>query len=209
MMAPILPMTVDISDWAPVAPDDSVPPQDNTTETVIQPSPSSRSIRISKTATTGTTTGGTPQGTAISPNNATHQLILLSSARPASTNKDPKDDNDDSPTNDRPQEIHDRDQKLYRVFSNEGMEETAYHVMDFAGFYVWRKVKFSMTPTGASKEERIASFIRCVTTLLGEMLYVNDTAMIAPIDITDNKVAHFIKSKTDIPSTSPNWASTS
>ncbi len=74
----------------------------------------------------------------------------------------------------------------------------AYHVMDLAGFYpVWPIVEFLMVPTGASKEER---FIRCVTALLGEMLYVDDTAMIAPIDITDNKVAHFIKSKMDIPS---------
>ncbi len=138
---------------------------------------------------------------AISLNNATRQLILLSSARPASTNKDPKDDNDNSPTNDRPREIQDRDQKLYQVFSDDGLKETTYHIMDFTGFYpVWLIVEILMAPTGALKDKRMALFIRCVTALLDEMLYVDDTAMIAPINITDDEVAHFIESKTDIPS---------
>jgi len=53
-----------------------------------------------------------------------------------------------------------------------------------------------MAPTGASKDERMASFI----TLLGEMLYVDDTVMIAPIDINDDDDKHFIKTKMDIPS---------
>jgi hypothetical protein len=57
-----------------------------------------------------------------------------------------------------------------------------------------------MVPTGASKDERMVSFTKCVTALLGEMLYVNDTAMIAPIDINDDDDEHFIKTKTDIPS---------
>ena len=46
----------------------------------------------------------------------------------------------------------------------------------------------------------MASFTRCVTALLGEMLYADDTAMIAPIDINDDNNEHFIKTKTDIPS---------
>ena len=201
MMAPILPTTVAIPDGAPVAPEDSIAPQDNTTETVTQSSPLSRSVRISKTATTGTTTGGIPQGTAITPHNATHKSILLSSARSASTNKDLKDDNNNTPTNNWPREIHDRDQKLYQVFSNNGLKKTAYHVTDFTGFYlIWPIVEFSMAPTGASKDKRMASFIRCVTALLGEMLYVDDTAMITPIHITDDNAEHFIKSKTEIPS---------
>jgi hypothetical protein len=80
------------------------------------------------------------------------------------------------------------------------MKETAYHVMDFAGFYlVWPIVKFSMAPTGTSKDKRMTSFIKCVTALLGEMLYVDESAMIAPIDITDDKEASFIKSKAHLP----------
>ncbi len=56
-----------------------------------------------------------------------------------------------------------------------------------------------MTPTGMSKDERMASFTRCFSALLGEMLYVNDTAMIAPININNDDNEHLIKTKTDIP----------
>ncbi len=79
------------------------------------------------------------------------------------------------------------------------MKEIAYHVTDFAGFYpVWPIVEFSMAPTGATKDERMTSFIKCVAVLLGEMLYVDDSAMIAPIEITNDEEAHFLKSKSDI-----------
>jgi hypothetical protein len=74
-------------------------------------------------------------------------------------------------------------------------------VTDFAGFYpIWPIVEFSMAPTGATKDERMTSFIKCVAALLGKMLYVDDSAMIAPIEITVNEEAHFLKSKSDIPS---------
>ena len=49
-----------------------------------------------------------------------------------------------------------------------------------------------MTPTGTSKDKKMASFTRCFSALLGEMLYADDTAMIAPIDINDNDHKHFI-----------------
>jgi hypothetical protein len=81
------------------------------------------------------------------------------------------------------------------------LKETAYHVIDFAGFYpIWPIIEFLMAPTGASKDERMALFTRCVSALLGEMLYVDDTAMIAPINITDEDEAHFIKTKINLPS---------
>jgi hypothetical protein len=57
-----------------------------------------------------------------------------------------------------------------------------------------------MAPNVASKDKRMTSFIKCVTALLGEMLYVDNTAMNAPIDITNNNEASFIKSKADLPS---------
>jgi hypothetical protein len=62
---------------------------------------------------------------------------------------------DDSlPTDGRTRKIHDQDQKLYCVFSKDGMKETAYHVTDFAGFYpVWPIVEFSMAPTGLTKDK--------------------------------------------------------
>ncbi len=89
---------------------------------------------------------------------------------------------------------------LYRVFSKDGMKEATYHVTDFAGFYlVWPIVEFSMAPNGATKDEQMTLFIKCVMALLGEMLYVDDMAMIAPINITNKDEASFIKTKADLP----------
>ncbi len=89
---------------------------------------------------------------------------------------------------------------LFQVFGNNRMKESAHHETNFAGFYqVWPIVKFSMAPNGTTKDERMTSFIKCDMTLLGEMLYMKDTAMIAPIDITDNDKASFIKTKVDLP----------
>ena len=161
-MAPDSPTGVDSHEEAPAALDDDVAPQDNSTTSATQPSSSSRSVRISKIAATRTPIGGVPQGTVISSGNAARQPILLSSARHSSTTKDPNGNNVDTPTEELPQEIYDRDQKLYQVFSDDGLKETAYHVTDFAGFYpVWPIVIFSMAPTGVSKDKRMVSFIRC------------------------------------------------
>ncbi len=76
---------------------------------------------------------------------------------------------------------------LYRVFSDDGMKESVYHITNFAGFYpVWPIVEFSMVPSRATKNKRLTSFIKCVSALLEEILYVDDTAMIASIDITND-----------------------
>ena len=56
-----------------------------------------------------------------------------------------------------------------------------------------------MAPTGASKDERMASFTRCITALLGEMLYVENIVMIAPIDINNNDNKHFIQDQDRYP----------
>ncbi len=79
------------------------------------------------------------------------------------------------------------------------MKETSYHLSGFAGLYpVWPIIKFSMAPTGVAKDKRMNSFTKCVTALLGEILYVNDTAKIATILITNDK-SHYISSKMDLP----------
>jgi hypothetical protein len=199
--APGSPTGVDGQEVAHAAPDNDAEPQDISTAPATQPPQSSRSVKISNNVTTGTPVGGISQRTAVSPANTARQSILLSSARSGSSTKDPEDDGGYTSTKDRLREIYDRDQKLYRVFSNDGLKETAYHVIDFAGFYpIWPIVEFLMAPTGASKDKRMALFTRCVSALLGKMLYVDDTAMIAPIDITDDNKAHFIKTKINLPS---------
>jgi hypothetical protein len=44
-----------------------------------------------------------------------------------------------------------------------------------------------MAPTGETKDDRMISFSKCVVALLGEILYIEDTAKIATISITDDK----------------------
>jgi hypothetical protein len=56
-----------------------------------------------------------------------------------------------------------------------------------------------MSPTGNTKDKRMSSFTKCVTALLGKILYVDNTAMIAPIAITDNDKASYISRKADLP----------
>jgi hypothetical protein len=97
-------------------------------------------------------------------------------------------------------EIHDCSQKLFHVFSVDGMEETSYHVINFKGLYpVWSIVKFSMSPMGNTKDERMSLFTKCITALLGKMLYIDNKARIAPIAITDDDGASYILDKADLP----------
>jgi hypothetical protein len=107
-------------------------------------------------------------------------------------------DDDASQSKNHIKEVHDRTKKLFRVFNNNRMKEICYHVSDFAGLYpIWPIIKFSMAPTGAAKDKRLNLFMKCVTALLGEILYVNDTAKIATILITDDE-SHYISLKTDL-----------
>jgi hypothetical protein len=55
-----------------------------------------------------------------------------------------------------------------------------------------------MAPTGAAKDKRMNLFTKCVTALLREILYVDNTAQIASILITEDK-SHYISSKADLP----------
>jgi hypothetical protein len=80
------------------------------------------------------------------------------------------------------------------------MKETSFHVTDFAGLYlVWPIIEFSMALMWTTKDKRMSSFTKCVTALLGKMLYINAKAMIAPISITDDDQASYISNKADLP----------
>jgi hypothetical protein len=100
----------------------------------------------------------------------------------------------------QPKEIHDCSQKLFHVFSTDGMEETSYHVINFAGLYpVWPIAKFSMSPKGNTKDKRMSSFTKCITALLGEMLYIDNKARIIPVAVTDDNSASYISNKANLP----------
>ncbi len=45
----------------------------------------------------------------------------------------------------------------------------------------------------------MSSFTKCVTALLGEMLYVDEKAISAPISITNDDQASYISNKADLP----------
>ncbi len=96
-------------------------------------------------------------------------------------------------------EVHDQSNMLFKEYSDDGMKETSYHVTDFAGLYpVWPIIEFLMAPTGEAKDDRMNSFTKCMVALLGEILYVDDTAKIATISIMENE-SSYIGSKEDLP----------
>jgi hypothetical protein len=48
------------------------------------------------------------------------------------------------------------------------MKTASYHVTDFAGLYpVWPIIEFLMAPTGNANDNRMNSFIKCVSALFG------------------------------------------
>jgi hypothetical protein len=88
---------------------------------------------------------------------------------------------------------------LFCVFSDDGMKEKSYHVMDFAGLYPFSPIiEFSMSHTGTAKDNQMTLFTKCIPALLGEILYVNNMAMIATISITEDNTS-YISSKENIP----------
>jgi hypothetical protein len=53
-------------------------------------------------------------------------------------------------------------------------------VEDFIGLYpAWPIVEVAILPTGNAKEERMNMFVKCITALFGEILYIDDTDCIA------------------------------
>ncbi len=83
----------------------------------------------------------------------------------------------------------------------EDRHNMAFHVEDFIGLYPARLiVEVAILPTGNEKEERMNMFVKCITLLFGEILYVDDMAVIAPLKITDNNEENYIIDKAKLPS---------
>jgi hypothetical protein len=113
---------------------------------------------------------------------------------------DPAPANDDNgQSKSHLKETHGQTNKLFHVFSDNGMKEKSYHVMDSAGLYpVWPIIEFSLSPTRTAKDKRMTLFTKCITALHGEILYVNNTTMITTISITEDE-SSYISSKENIP----------
>jgi hypothetical protein len=72
---------------------------------------------------------------------------------------------------------------------------------DFVGLYpAWPIVEVAISPTGNKKEERINMSVKCITLLFGEILYVDDTAAITPLKITNDNKENYITDKAKLPS---------
>ena len=95
--------------------------------------------------------------------------------------------------------VHDRANKLLKEVRS-GHEAYYYHVEDFAGlFLVWPIIELAMSPIGQTKDERMTQFVKCVTSLFGEILIVNKKAAIAPIAISNDRQEDMITDKATIP----------
>jgi hypothetical protein len=108
----------------------------------------------------------------------------------------------DFQTNDDPsrKKILDKQNKLL-INLGEDRQRKAFHVEDFAGFYpAWPIIEVAILPTGNAKEERMNMFVKCITALFGEILYVNDSACIAPLEITNDNDDNYISDKAQLPS---------
>jgi hypothetical protein len=95
--------------------------------------------------------------------------------------------------------IHNKTNKLLKEVRS-GNEAYSFYVEDFAGLFpVWLIIELAMSPTGQTKDERMTQFVKCITSLFGEILIVDKQAAIAPIVISNNLQEHMITDKATIP----------
>jgi hypothetical protein len=81
-----------------------------------------------------------------------------------------------------------------------GNEVYSFYVKDFAGLFpVWPIIELAMSPTGQTKDERMTQFVKCITSLFGEILIVDKQAAIAPIAIMNDLQEDMITDKATIP----------
>jgi hypothetical protein len=127
---------------------------------------------------------------------------ILRGTTPSETTRRTTTEAADYQTNDDPSNkmILDKQRKLLICLGEDGQTKE-FHVEDFVGLYpAWPIVEVAISPTGNAKEERMNMFVKCITALFGEILYVDDTACIGPLDITDDNEDNYITDKSKLPS---------
>jgi hypothetical protein len=128
--------------------------------------------------------------------------VILCSAPPADTTKQTRIEATDFKRDDNPvrKTILDRNRRVLITLGDDGNKKS-FHVEDFAGLYpVWPIVEVAILPIGNAKEERMNMFVKCITSLFGKILYVDDTAGIIPLEITNDNKDNFIHDKLKLPS---------
>jgi hypothetical protein len=95
--------------------------------------------------------------------------------------------------------IIDRQRKLL-IEKDDDLHEKMFHVEDFVGLYPsWPIIELAISLMGNTKDDRMNHFVKCCTSLFAEILYVDDTAVIAPIEINDNRKDSYITNKASLP----------
>jgi len=128
--------------------------------------------------------------------------LILCGTPPAETTRRTTTEAADYQTNDDPSKkmILDKQRKLL-IYLGEDGQIKEFHVEDFVGLYpAWPIVEVALSPTGNAKSERMNMFVKCITALFGEILYVDDAACIGPLDITDDNKDNYISDKSKLPS---------
>jgi hypothetical protein len=166
--------------------DDNLPPSKDSPTT----SPGQATVRINNTPESDppmTSQATTSTTRSILQGSTTHQIT-------------PETDNFQTNNDPSRKTILTKQKKLLINLGEDGQRK-AFHVEDFAGLYpTWPIIKVANLPTGNTKEERMNMFIKCITALFGEILYVNNSACIAPLEITDNNNDNYISDKAQLPS---------
>ncbi len=95
--------------------------------------------------------------------------------------------------------ITNRQHKLYIEVGDDGHEKT-FHIEDFCGLYPsWPIIELAISPLGNNKDDKMSHFVKCCAFLFAEILYVNDTAAIAPLAITGDSKDSYITDKANLP----------
>ncbi len=96
--------------------------------------------------------------------------------------------------------ILDRHRKLL-INLGEDRHNKTFHMEDFVGLYpAGQIVEVAIFPTGNAKEERMNMFVKCITSLFGKILYIDDAAAMAPLKITNDNKENYITDKAKLPS---------
>jgi hypothetical protein len=95
--------------------------------------------------------------------------------------------------------IIDRQRELF-IAIEEDEHEKMYHIEDFGLYPSWPVIELAITPTGNMQDDRMNHFVKFCTSLFAKILYVDDTAAIAPIEIINDSEKSYITYKVVLPS---------
>ncbi len=63
-----------------------------------------------------------------------------------------------------------------------------FHIEDFVGLYpAWPITELTISPSSDTKDDMINHFVKCCASLFAKILYVDDSTVIAPIEITNER----------------------